>query len=100
MATKVGEKVLEKYNSFRKSFLSADTDRSGGVEKPELSKILSSEIGIPDAQLGSSCDTLFEKFDPNKDGKFQYHEFCGLLQLAEGESQGLVAKIEAMHSNA
>ena len=98
------------------------------MEKAELSKILLTEVGISDTHISQVCDTLFKAFDPNQDGKFQYHgksfdricaknlfvvslthnmqsretvvpEFCILLQLGEGDSQGLAAKIQAMHSN-
>lgn len=63
--------------TMRKSFQKFDLDHSGTIDRNEMQAVLQS-LSIPYTQ--EQFEALFDLYDSNSDGQFQYFEFVKLIQ--------------------
>ena len=63
-------------------FISADTDKSGFIEKNEINKFLTkfAEEKSLDPPSNKEIEETLKKFDTNKDGKLSKSEFLFLIK--------------------
>jgi Ca2+-binding EF-hand superfamily protein len=75
-------KIYERFESVQDAFLRLDTDQSGSIDAFELVRLLSQHgISVSDQEM----EVLLARYDSNRDGRIDVHEFARFCQPGEFE---------------
>lgn len=71
-------RILDSGLTMKQAFLKFDKNGSGSIEKDEMKQVLK-QFNVPFTEM--ELVNLFEKYDVNRDQKFQYGEFVRIIQM-------------------
>jgi Ca2+-binding EF-hand superfamily protein len=70
-------RIVDSGLTMKQAFLKFDRNGSGSIEREEMKEVLK-QFQIPFTV--KSLEDLFERYDVNRDNKFQYGEFVRIIQ--------------------
>lgn len=71
-------RILDSGLTMKQAFLKFDKNGSGSIENEEMKEVLK-QFHIPFTEM--EIVDLFEKYDINRDNRFQYGEFVRIIQM-------------------
>lgn len=79
-ASRIKEKLLDKFGTLHKAFKAIDEDRSGFITRDELDYYL---IVINIVEKAEVVDALFETIDADESGSFDFQEFTRVMSSGD-----------------